>query len=120
MEHLGIDSFKAEIFDFEASKEWNYKGDKPAIIKFYADWCSPCRAFAPIVEEVEQEMNGKVKFYQVNTEEQQELAGMFGISSIPAIVLIPMEGQPAMSVGMLPKETLHQAISEVLKVEKDA
>ncbi len=120
MEKLGIDSFREQIFDYTQSQDWKYKGTKPAIIKFYSDWCSACKIFDPTFEEVSNEIPDKVDFYEVNTEEQQELAGMFGIRSIPSVVFIPTEGQPAMSVGALPKESLYQAISDILKVENKA
>jgi thioredoxin-like negative regulator of GroEL len=58
----------------------------------------------------------KRNIYKVNTEEQQELAGMFGIQSIPSILFVPSEGQPQMALGALPKETFRSAINDVLKV----
>jgi len=113
MENLTFKTFKEKIFDFEANKEWNFVGEKPAIIDFYADWCGPCKTIAPILKELDAE-NEDVDFYKVNTEEQKDLAAVFGIQSIPSILFIPVEGQPQMAMGAMPKETFKQAIEEIL------
>ena len=112
-----MESFKEKVFDFEADTEWNYKGELPAIIDFYADWCGPCRRIAPIMEELAEEYEGKVNIYKIDTEDQKQLAGMFGIRSIPAILFIPMEGQPQMTTGASPKAEFVKKINEILKVE---
>ena len=117
LEHLNLETFKEKVFDFEASKEWNFKGELPAIIDFYADWCAPCRQIAPIMEELAEEYKGKIVIYKIDTEAQRELAGMFGIRSIPAILYIPTEGKPQMITGALPKEEFVRLIGEVLGVE---
>ncbi len=116
LEHLTKESFKEKVFNFELNKEWKFEGTVPAIIDFYADWCGPCKMIAPILEDLQNEYGDKLNIYKVNTEEQQELAGMFGIQSIPSILFVPAEGQPQMALGALPKETFKSAISDVLKV----
>ncbi|MEI7526596.1 MAG: thioredoxin, partial [Mariniphaga sp.] len=116
LEHLTKESFKEKVFNFEINKEWKFEGKVPAIIDFYADWCGPCKMVAPILEELQLEYGEKLNIYKVNTEEQQELAGMFGIQSIPSILFVPAEGQPQMAQGALPKETFRSAINDVLKV----
>lgn len=118
IEHLTAETFKEKVFDYVNEKEWKYKGDKPAIIDFYADWCSPCKMLAPILEEIDKEYNGKIQIYKINTEEEQELSYAFGIQSIPSILFIPMDEQPRMAVGALPKNNLEEIIKDVLKVEK--
>ena len=115
-EHLTLETFKEKVFDFENETEWNYKGETPAIIDFYADWCGPCKQIAPIMEELAIEYDGKVKIYKVDTEDQKQLASIFGIRSIPSILFIPKDGQPQMSTGALPKENFVQMIKEILKV----
>ena len=117
MEHLTQETFKEKVFDYEKNKDWKFEGDKPAIIDFYADWCGPCKMVAPILEELSSEYKGKLDIFKVNTEEQQELAAAFGIRSIPAILFIPKEGQPQMTMGALPKETFKKTIEDVLKVK---
>ena len=116
MEHLTLKTFKEKVFDYEKNKEWKFEGDKPAIIDFYANWCAPCKMVAPILEELAQEYDGKLDIYKVNTEEQQELAGMFGIQSIPSILFVPKDAQPQMAMGALPKATFKKTIEDVLNV----
>ncbi len=106
--------FEEKIADLSA-KEWKFKGDKPAIIDFFANWCNPCKMVAPILEELSEEYEG-VDIYKLNTEEQGELASAFGVQSIPSILFIPMEGKPQMSVGALPKESFVTAFKDVLGV----
>jgi thioredoxin 1 len=116
-EHLTVETFKQKVFDYEANKDWKFEGKLPCIVDFYAEWCGPCRMVAPILEELADEYAGKLNVYKVNTEEQQELAGIFGIQSIPSLLFIPKEGQPQMAMGALPKETFVKAFKEVLNVE---
>ena len=116
-EHLTIDTFKEKVFNFEASKDWKFEGEIPCIIDFYADWCGPCKTVAPILEELSEEYDGKLHVYKVNTEEERELAGIFGIQSIPSLLFVPKEGQPQMAMGALPKDSFVQAFKDVLNVE---
>ncbi|MFV0376696.1 MAG: thioredoxin [Mangrovibacterium sp.] len=118
LEHLTKETFKTKVFDFEQHTEWKYEGDKPCLIDFYADWCGPCKMVAPVLEELQQEYGDSLHIYKVNTEDQRELASMFGIQSIPSLLFVPIDGQPQMAQGALPKSTFEQAFSEVLKVEK--
>ena len=115
-EHLTLETFKEKVFDYENNKKWNYEGEIPAIIDFYADWCGPCKQVAPIMKELAQEYDGRVLIYKVDTDAEQELAGMFGIESIPSILFIPVGEQPQMVTGALPKESFVKIIQDVLKV----
>ncbi len=117
VEHLTLETFKTKVFDYQKGNEWKFEGAKPALIDFYADWCGPCRMVAPVLEELSKEYSGKLDIYKVNTEEQQELASMFGIRSIPSILFVPMDGKPQMATGAMPKESFRQAFREVLNVE---
>lgn len=113
--HLNKMDFLTKVVNYEANPgEWKYLGDKPALIDFYADWCGPCKAIAPVLEELAGEYDGEIYIYKINTEEQQELAALFGIRSIPSLLFVPMEGQPQMAQGALPKPELKRAINEVL------
>ena len=118
LEHLTNETFKEKVFNYEASKDWKFEGEIPAIVDFYADWCGPCKTIAPILEELQSEYADKLNIYKVNTEEQRELASVFGVQSIPSLLFIPKEGQPQMAMGALPKETFKQAITEVLSVSE--
>jgi len=119
-EHLTKESFLKKVFDYENNQEWNYKGEKPAIIDFYADWCGPCKMVAPIIEELSDEYEGLVDIYKIDTEAEQELAAVFGIRSIPSILFIPVDGQPQMAAGALPKTQFVQLIEEKFEVKAPA
>ncbi|MDD4636351.1 MAG: thioredoxin, partial [Bacteroidales bacterium] len=95
-------------------KEWKYLGDKPAVIDFYATWCGPCKAVAPIMEELAAEYAGKVLIYKVDVDKEPALAAAFGIQSIPTILFVPVTGKPQMSKGAMPKSSLKQAIEDIL------
>ena len=119
LEHLTKETFKEKVFNFEENKDWKFEGSKPCLIDFYADWCQPCKMVAPILEELSNEYDGKIDIYKVDTEDQQELAGMFGVKSIPSLLFVPMDGQPQMAQGALPKDSFKSAIKDVLKVSID-
>ena len=93
--------FLQKVWDYQSSpEEWNYKGDKPAIIDFYADWCGPCKIASPILEEISNEYASDINVYKIDTEAERELASVFGISGIPAFLYIPKEGKPVMMSGI--------------------
>ena len=117
MQNLTNDTFKSKVFDFEQNKEWKFAGDKPWLVDFYADWCGPCKMLSPVLAELAEKYSGKLDIYKVNTEEQQQLSSVFGIQSIPTMLLIPVSGKPQLVRGALPKETLEKAIAEVLNVK---
>lgn len=107
--------FLTKVANYEESPDkWEYLGDKPCLIDFYADWCGPCKMVAPILEELAEEYEGDIYIYKVDTEAEQELAAAFGIRSIPSILFCPMGEQPQMAQGALPKDGFKQAIDEVL------
>ncbi|HIP36028.1 MAG TPA: thioredoxin [Crocinitomix sp.] len=111
---LTTDKFKEEVFDYTTEKEWKYKGNKPAIIDFYADWCGPCKMVAPILEELSDEYKDKLLIYKVDTEVEQELSAVFQIRSIPSMLFIPVDKQPMMQAGALPKTSLKEVIEKEL------
>lgn len=110
--------FKEKIFNYSVSKEWDYKGDLPAVIDFYADWCMPCKMVAPLLNQLSKEYDGKVKFYKVNTEKDPEVAKVFGISSIPTLLFIAPTGNPTVVRGAQPLGSLRKNIERILPGEK--
>jgi thioredoxin 1 len=119
MEKLDKKAFTEKVFDFEKEKEWKYLGELPAIVDFYADWCGPCKMVTPILEKLSVEYAGKVAIYKVDTDKEQELAGSFGIQSIPSLLFIPLKGEPQMARGALSREAFDKAIADILGVKKD-
>ncbi len=117
-EVLTKDTFLTKIFDYEKNKEWKFTGELPAVVDFWAPWCGPCRFLSPLIDELSEEMKGQVNFYKVNTDEEQELAGVFGIQSIPSLLFIPKDKQPMMAMGALPKAELQKIINEKLLEKK--
>ena len=117
-EHLNKQTFLEKVFNYEQNKEWKFEGELPALVDFWAPWWGPCKMVGPILEELSDEYKGKVNIYKVNTDEEQELGGVFGIRSIPSLLFIPKEGQPKMAVGALPKESLIEAIEKELLSEE--
>lgn len=113
-EHLTKQTFLDKVFNYEQNKEWNFAGELPCIIDFYADWCGPCKMVAPILEELSNEYAGQINVYKVDTEVEQELAAVFGIRSIPSLLFCPKNEKPQMAQGALPKQSLIEAINGVL------
>ncbi|CAK7016454.1 MAG: hypothetical protein PETM_00644 [Petrimonas sp.] len=111
---LNTTSFTEKVFDYNNEKEWKYKGDKPAIIDFWAAWCGPCRQIAPVLEELAAEYGEEIYVYKVNVDEETELARAFGIQSIPTILYVPMTGTPQGVLGAAPKSQLKKAVDTLL------
>lgn len=106
--------FRDKVFDYENEKEWKYKGELPAIIDFYADWCGPCKMIAPVLEDLAVEYDGKLVIYKVDTEKEQELSSLFGIQSIPTLLFVPVDGSPMMQRGAIPKQAFKEVIEDKL------
>lgn len=118
MEILNVETFKEKIYNFEESPEWKYKGTKPAIIDFYADWCGPCHMLSPILEDVANQYAGRVEIYKINTEASPELSHLFGIKGIPALLFAPVgHEEPALTSGVMPKESFETAIKELFGID---
>ena len=112
--------FVEKVIDYENAKGWEYKGDKPAIIDFYASWCGPCRQMGPVLEELAKEYAGKIDVYKVNVDKEKDLAALFAIQSIPYFVFIPSEGEPQTFSGAAGKALFQEAIEKFLLKKEDA
>jgi len=86
------------------------QSDKPVIVDFWAEWCGPCHAVAPVLDRIVEEGGGDLKLVKVNIDEQPALAARYGVQSIPTIVLFK-EGEPAAAaIGARPKSALEKAL----------
>jgi len=117
VKEINTEDFKKLVFDFKNEKEWVFLGDKPAILQFSALWCGPCKQITPIVEDLSNEYEDKIDIYKIDVDNNPELSSAFSIRSIPSILFIPMDGQPQLMVGGLPKEKFKQGIKEILQIE---
>ncbi|MBL7904990.1 MAG: thioredoxin [Bacteroidales bacterium] len=107
--------FIEKVFNYEQNpNEWKFRGDKPCIIDFYADWCGPCKKVAPVMAELAAQYKDQIVIYKVNTDQERELAQIFNIRSIPSILYCPAQGQPQMTMGALPKAEFEKMIKEIL------
>ena len=114
MQNLNTNEFKTKIFNYETEKEWNYLGNRPAIIDFYADWCGPCKIQGPILDKISKKYEGKIDVFKIDTEQNEELSAAFGIRSIPSLLFIPMNGKPSLNPGLLMEPQLEQVVEEYL------
>ena len=91
-----------------------YQSVIPVLVDFYADWCGPCKAMAPVVETLAEEYEGKAKVGKINTDENQDIAMEYGIMSIPTFLVFKSGKAVKKMIGMQDKRTLVAAIEEML------
>lgn len=113
VKELNADSFTQKVFDMD-SEDLVFLGDKPAIVDFTASWCGPCQRIAPILEELAKEYEGQIVIYKVDVDKEKGLAQAFNVSSIPAVLYIPLDGEPVMTVGARGKERFKEEIGTLL------
>lgn len=114
--HLTKAEFLKKVMDYEKNTEtWKFEGSRPCIVDFYADWCAPCRITSPILEDLAKQYAGKIDIYKVDVDDEQELASVFGVQSIPSFLYCPLEGEPAMSSGIAntPEATRQMFIDQI-------
>ena len=114
VQYLTTSDFRKKIMDYEAHPdEWVFAGSRPAVIDFYTTWCGPCKMMAPVVESLAGKYAGKIDFYKVDIDQESELASVFGISSIPTFLFIPVKGKPSVQMGAMQKEDFEGLIDKI-------
>lgn len=116
IELLTVASFKQKVMNYDNGQyDWNYIGSKPCIIDFYADWCRPCRMLSPELEKIAERFKSEIIVYKIDTEKEKELAHLFGISSIPALLFVPANnGKPTMLRGYRTAAQLEEEVKSIL------
>ena len=113
---LNTNQFVKKVHDFKRSPDqWNYMGDKPAIIDFYATWCGPCKQLAPTLKALAAEYGDEIYIYKVDVDKEPDVARAYGIRSVPSLLFIPQSDEvPKMGQGNIPKASLRKEIDEFL------
>ena len=108
--------FLRRVADFENSpNEWKFLGNKPALIDFFAPWCGPCKMLSPVLDELAEEYEGTIDIYKVNIDNEEELAEIFGIRSVPTLLFVPLQGDPKRAMGAMPKSEIRNILNKMLK-----
>ena len=103
IKHLSDNNYKEEVLDNEGV----------VVVDFFATWCAPCKMLAPILEELQDEM-GDVKIFKIDVDENPITASKYGVQSIPTIKIFKNGADVGTKMGFMPKETLKEAIEEVI------
>jgi len=96
---------------------WNdivLNSDMPVLVDFWAEWCGPCRIVGPIVEQLAQSLEGKVKVFKLNVDQNQEIAMKYNVQSIPSLVLFKNGKEIARTIGLSPKEKYEKFVNNTL------
>jgi len=103
--HLSDESFQKEVLE----------SDKPVMVDFWASWCGPCLALAPIIDEIAENYGDKIKVCKLNVDENQKTAMQYGIKGIPTIIFFKNGQVVEQSVGLVPKDYLEDLIKKVIE-----
>ena len=104
-----IHEFTDQSFDTDG-----VQADLPVLIDFWADWCGPCKAIAPTIEEIAGDYAGKVKVGKLNVDQNQNTAMQYGVRSIPTLLIMKSGEVVSQIVGAVPKENITKALDEIL------
>ena len=116
--HLTKETFKEKVYDFPSNPGGlRFKGNRPAVIDFYAQWCGPCKMMSPVMDELAEEYAGKVDIYKIDVDKESEIAAMFNVRSIPTFVFIPMNGEPKITLGATTKKDFSKIIDSTLLIK---
>lgn len=120
LKSLSRSQFLEWIFNYEEKPEWQYQGTLPCLVEFHDDACAPCQAIDPVVKKLAEEYEGKVMFYRVDMQQEEQLARELGVQNLPTLVLCPLDDRPVVLQGAASKEKLQLAIDrELLPVSEE-
>ncbi|MEM2121423.1 MAG: thioredoxin [Candidatus Woesearchaeota archaeon] len=105
---------QSKIIDYEVFKKEVLESKIPVVVDFWAEWCNPCKALSPVLEELSKEYDGILKFYKINTEENPELTQMYKIKGIPALLFFKDGNLVGNFVGFAPKHYLKKVIDDFI------
>ena len=116
IEIISTEDFKREIFDFTKGDEFKFEGKVPVILNFFATWCGPCRAFAPILEQIAAEHSSALKIVKIDIDKDPEIPALFGVRSVPTTVFFTQNEQPALATGLIGEEGMRKALDELFGI----
>lgn len=109
-------SFIKEVYDYRRrATPWLYKGKRPALLVFYANWCSPCRRMMPLINKFAEEYEGSIKFYRINVDNEKDLVLYFKAAYIPLFVFVPLKELPTKCSGAMSEEDLRAKLQLLVK-----
>ena len=116
VKELSEQEFKAKVSEYAGGFEkWQFKGERPAVIDFYATWCGPCRMIAPSLENLAKKYEGKVDFYKVKVDNCRNLAIDYSVESIPMLIFAPKDESPQYILGAYSEEEYNKVIQYLFK-----
>ena len=108
------DQYVQLVADFRKDKEWKFKGKKPCVVDFYADWCRPCKMMEPAFEKAAEKYAGKVNFYKVNVDYNKDISAAYQITGIPTLFFCSADGRMTRVAGMLSEEEIMRRVEAMI------
>lgn len=105
--------FAELVYDYTQEGEWQFKGDKPVIVDFYAVWCGPCKRLRPRLEQLAREQGNELIIYSIDAEKAVELSQRIGIRAFPTLLFIPVKSKPIMMEGLLSMKELREEADKI-------
>lgn len=116
LQHLTKSEFIAKLHDVDTNpKGWDGKHSLPVIVDFYATWCPPCKALSPLLEQLAEELAGKIEIYKVDVDQEEELTALYNVRTVPTLLFAkPQSEAPTLMLGVMGIEELRNKIDTLL------
>lgn len=108
------DQYVQLVADFRKDREWKFKGKKPCVVDFYADWCRPCKMMEPAFAKAAEKYAGKVNFYKINVDHNKDISAAYQITGIPILFFCSADGKMTRISGMLSEEQINEMVASIL------